>query len=371
MIQGILTPSSLGVTITGFTTGDFSVTASGTVSGTRYRHMHDGSQIMALKSTIVNSSTIDNQLLYWNMDGSASAAYPCGQRNIIDICADPSTHKYYALRYTPTSSGVTSQSLSIEEINAHGEQQRVVISRLMAIDPTLPNFTFPRIATDGTNLYIATLSGTYKYLTSDNITSDETGINAQVYTPTVFSGTGPLMYLGGATPYLTYITHDGTVSGTQDIDSWVATVHCIDKDTLSETSRKLFFKGGDKTLNKSYFWNSLGYTTLYRLDSTTLYGVYTNNDLASFCSLNLDKQIMPTGSNSLVGVKAIVENPWGEKLDGKTINFSISGAAKGSVQNAQMVTGANGNPTGIATTSYTVGQTEGIDTVTAQIVETV
>ena len=81
-------------------------------------------------------------------------------------------------------------------------------------------------------------------------------------------------------------------------------------------------------------------------------------------AVNADDITLAAGTAADTPVNADVINAWGTALNGKTVTFSVTG--DGAVTpSSDITTGA-----GRATTSFTVGATVGVSTVTATVTET-
>jgi hypothetical protein len=115
------------------------------------------------------------------------------------------------------------------------------------------------------------------------------------------------------------------------------------------------------------FYDQNDFDTLYYVDSSTNLQAFNLDDrVSAFMAVNADDVTLPAGTAQETEVNADVINAWGEALDGKTVTFSVTG--DGAVTPSSSVTGAS--ETGRATTTFTVGQTVGVSTVTATVTET-
>ena len=114
------------------------------------------------------------------------------------------------------------------------------------------------------------------------------------------------------------------------------------------------------------FYDQNDFDTLYYVDSSFDLQAFNIDDrVSAFMAVNAEDVTLPAGTAQDTPVNADVINAWGEALDGKTVTFVVS-AGDGATAPSSDVTVSGGR----ATTTFTVGATVGVSTVTATVTET-
>ena len=161
-------------------------------------------------------------------------------------------------------------------------------------------------------------------------------------------------------PFLTYLEFDKTLD--------ILHLRTINHTTLLDTTdaKEVLLDISDYDTNRyTAFYDQNDFDTLYYVDSSTNLQTFNLDDrISAFMSVNADDVTLPAGTAQETAVNADVINAWGEDLSGKTVTFSVTG--DGAVTPSSDVTDSSGR----ATTTFTVGQTVGVSTVTATVTET-
>jgi hypothetical protein len=114
-------------------------------------------------------------------------------------------------------------------------------------------------------------------------------------------------------------------------------------------------------------WNINDFDSLYGVTLTgTLAGQVKLYNMtpstAAFCNIVSSNKLLPAGTGQTSLIEAQVMNVYGLPLQSKTVNFTIT-AGDGSVSPASSVS----NSEGVATTTYTVGDSVTSSTITATV----
>jgi hypothetical protein len=118
--------------------------------------------------------------------------------------------------------------------------------------------------------------------------------------------------------------------------------------------------------NYKIFYNQRDYNTCYVVLGTNSLTEYNVDELmAAFVAVNVDDAIMPAGTGDTTTVTAEVINAYGDALTAKSVTFSVTGGM-GSVSPTTVTTSGGG----VATSTFTVGATTGLATITATVTET-
>ncbi|KKM14683.1 hypothetical protein LCGC14_1703680, partial [marine sediment metagenome] len=161
-------------------------------------------------------------------------------------------------------------------------------------------------------------------------------------------------------PFLTYLEFDETLD--------ILHLRTINHETLLDNTdaKEVLLDISDYDTNRyTAFYDQNDFDTLYYVDSSTNLQVFNLDDrISAFMAVNADDVTLPAGTAQETFVNADVINAWGEALDGKTVTFSVTG--DGAVTPSSDITTGGGR----ATTTFTVGQTVGVSTVTATVTET-
>jgi hypothetical protein len=161
---------------------------------------------------------------------------------------------------------------------------------------------------------------------------------------------------------LTYLEFDETLD--------ILHLRTLDHDTLLDTTddKEVLLGISDYDTNRyTAFYHQEDFDTLFYVDSSTNLQAFNIDDrISAFMAVNAEDVTLPAGTAQDTPVNADVINAWGEALDGKTVTFTVAG--DGAVDPSSYVTGTV--TPGRATTTFVVGQTVGISTVTATVTET-
>jgi hypothetical protein len=217
-------------------------------------------------------------------------------------------------------------------------------------------------------IYIKINNVLYKYLDNISLSTDDGSSKTAGSTAQIASeGTGSFQWTreSGLTssapgPFLTYLEFDETLD--------ILHLRTIDPDTLLDTTddKEVLLDISDYDTNRyTAFYDQNDFDTLYYVDSSTNLQAFNIDDrISAFMAVNADDVTLAAGTAASTPVNADVINAWGEALDGKTVTFSVTG--DGAVTPSSDITTGGGR----ATTTFTVGQTVGISTVTATVTET-
>jgi hypothetical protein len=218
-------------------------------------------------------------------------------------------------------------------------------------------------------IYIKYNNSLYKYANSVAILGIENGGSAVSPSPSIgqiaTDGTHSLAWTKatGATgdPFLTYVEYDETLGTIQ--------LKTIDKDTLLDTSdtKKAFLDMSGYSTDQEFrvFYNQNDFDTLYYVDASyNLQSFSLDDTISAFMAVNAEDTTLPAGTSQQTLVNADVINAWGEILSGKTVTFTVT-AGDGAVSPATDTTDGAGR----ATTTFAVGSTVGVSTVTATVGE--
>ena len=149
---------------------------------------------------------------------------------------------------------------------------------------------------------------------------------------------------------LCYVEYDDVRLGTY--------LRTISTTTLSGTDYEAYLDVA--SANYPWAWDIDNYTTLYYIDSTSEKFYDMDEDDVAFCNVTSQEKIMAAGTSATSTVTATVLNVYGEALPSKTVSFTVSNGA-GSVSPATDCTSVSGT----ANTTFTVGSSVGITTITA------
>ncbi|MBD3260707.1 MAG: hypothetical protein GF334_03385 [Candidatus Altiarchaeales archaeon] len=162
-------------------------------------------------------------------------------------------------------------------------------------------------------------------------------------------------------PFLTYLEYDETLD--------LVNIKTINKDTLLDTtdSKQALLNISDYDDNRyKVFFDQNDFDTLYYVDNSTNLRAFNLDDrISAFMAVNADDTTLPAGTAQATLVNADVINAWGEALDGKEVTFQVT-AGDGAVTPSTDTTISGGR----AQSTFTVGSTVGVSTVTATVTET-
>ena len=161
-------------------------------------------------------------------------------------------------------------------------------------------------------------------------------------------------------PFLSYLEYD--------VGSDVLHLKTVDPDSLNDNTdtREVLLDISDYSTNAyGVFYDQNDFDTLYYVDSSKKLQAFNLDDrISAFMAVNALDITLPAGTAQDTTVNADVINAWGEALNGKTVTFSVAGDGA-TTPSSSITTGA-----GRATTTFTVGATVGVSTVTATVTET-
>ncbi len=226
----------------------------------------------------------------------------------------------------------------------------------------------------GQFVYIKVNNVLYKY-SSTSTFGTETGSNSLIGETPAGPVTGQIAKDGthslqwthksGTTgiPFLSYIEYDSTLD--------IIHLRTIDKDTLQDTTdtREVLLNiSGYSTNELRTFYNQNDFDTLYFVETDLDLNSFNLDDgISAFLAVNAVDVTLAAGTETSTTVNADVINAWGETLDGKTVTWSVS-TGDGAVAPSSSSTGT---PTaGRAVTTFTVGSTVGVSTITASVTDT-
>ncbi len=162
-------------------------------------------------------------------------------------------------------------------------------------------------------------------------------------------------------PFLTYLEFDETLD--------ILHLRTINHTTLLDETdlKEVLLDISDYDTNRyKAFYDQNDFDTLYYVDSSFDLQAFNIDDrVSAFMAVNAEDVTLPAGTAQDTPVNADVINAWGEALDGKTVTFVVS-AGDGATAPSSDVTVSGGR----ATTTFTVGATVGVSTVTATVTET-
>ncbi len=223
-------------------------------------------------------------------------------------------------------------------------------------------------------VYIKVNNVLYKYSASSSL-GTETGSNSLIgETPSgpitgqiAKDGTHSLQWThrsgSGGVPFLSYIEYDSTLD--------VVRLRTLDKDTLQDTTetREVILDISNYDTNElKVFYNQLDFDTLYFVETDLDLNSFNLDDTVSaFLAVNAIDVTLAAGTETSTTVNADVINAWGETLDGKAVTWSVS-AGDGAVSPSSSTTGTPS--AGRAFTTFTVGSTVGVSTITASVTDT-
>lgn len=210
----------------------------------------------------------------------------------------------------------------------------------------------------GGSLYVKIGEDIYKYNKSLLPLGVEDGSSATEYMTSVIPETSSIAF--GYSAYdngaLAYVEYDIEREGTY--------VRTLDTTTCSGTDYEAFLDVADS--DYPWAWDQNNYTTLYYVDASDNIKMYDMDprDVA-FCNVVSSEKIMSAGTSATSSISATVLNVYGEPLSAKTVTFSIT-EGDGAIPTGAFCT----NASGIASTTYTVGSTVGVVTITATASDT-
>jgi len=159
-------------------------------------------------------------------------------------------------------------------------------------------------------------------------------------------------------PFLTYLEFDSVLN--------IPHLKTINKDTLQNTTntKQALLNISDYAVNAyKVFYDQNDFNTLYYIDAgNNLRSWNLNDTISAFMAVNAQTVTLPAGTAQQTAVNADVINAWGQILAGKTVTFAVT-AGDGAVTPASSTT----NGSGRAATTFTVGNTVGVSTVTATV----
>ena len=220
----------------------------------------------------------------------------------------------------------------------------------------------------GQFVYIKVNNVLYKYgaalaLGTEDGTSADVSTTGQIQKDGTHSLQWTHKSAAGGEPFLTYIEYDSTLD--------VIHMKTLDKDTLQDTTdtrEVLLDISGYSTNQLRTFFNQGDFDTLYFVDTTSnnnLQSFNLDDRISAFMAVNAEDVTLAAGTETSTTVNADVINAYGETLDGKTVTWSVSG--DGAVSPSSSSTGAV-DP-GRAFTTFTVGSTVGVSTITASVTD--
>lgn len=212
-----------------------------------------------------------------------------------------------------------------------------------------------QITTDSSNsgfIYIKVGTDLYKYSKTSMPLDLEDGTSASLYKQSVIPETDAVSfsYNNYSKAGLCYVEYDEVREGTYLKTISTSTVSGTEYEALLDVT----------TSNYPFAWDVNNFTTLYFVDGTSLKFYDMDEGDVAFCNVVSNEKIMSAGTSATSSVVASVLNIYGEPLSAKTVAFTVSAGA-GAVSPASDCT----NASGIAETTYTVGATVGITTITA------
>jgi hypothetical protein len=226
----------------------------------------------------------------------------------------------------------------------------------------------------GQFVYIKVNDTLYKYTASATLPTED-GSNSLVSAGGVSGqiakdGTHSLQWTKRSgvqgTPFLTYIEFNDTLNQVK--------LRTINHETLQDTTddREIFFKISDydeDTLPYRIFYDQNDFDTTYYVDSSKNLQAWNIDDrISAFIAVNALDVTLPAGTTQDTPVNADVINAWGEAKNGKTVTFAVT-AGDGAVSPSSVVTTGTAPNAGRATTTFTVGSTVGVSTITATVTE--
>ncbi|MCK5020268.1 MAG: Ig-like domain-containing protein [Candidatus Peribacteraceae bacterium] len=302
---------------------------------------------------------VDSSILPLNLELFAD-----GDSGTIDLSMDN-----FSVTGSETFSSVP--VLTVEAVDANGDTVEVsgltdvdgnLIKAFDVINDTLTYNSFTgnrvQIASDNTSessggsIYVKIGGDIYKYNKSQFPLVTEDGSNAVLYKASVIPETSAyaFSYNGYSNAGLCYVEYDEVRAGTY--------LKTIDTTTASGTEYESFLDVA--TSDYPWAWDQNNFTVFYYLSSTNLKEYDMDENDVAFCNVSSTEKIMAAGTSSTSEIDATVLNVYGEPLSAKSVSFLVSAGA-GAVSPASDCT----NASGIAETTYTVGETVGITTITS------
>jgi len=202
------------------------------------------------------------------------------------------------------------------------------------------------------NIFIKINGDVYKYAKSALPLDLEDGSLAAISKENVIPETTAkaFSYNGYSKAGLCYVEYDDDLDGTYIRTMGVSTVSGTDYAAPLDLSSSSY----------PFAWDCNNNTVFYYVDGTALKFFDVDEHDVSFCNVVSAEKIMSASSAETSLVTAVVLNAYGDPLSSKTVTFSVS-AGDGSLSPATGCTTASGT----ASSTYTVGDTVGVSTITA------
>jgi hypothetical protein len=212
-----------------------------------------------------------------------------------------------------------------------------------------------QITTDGLSsgsLYIKVGTDLYKYNKSQFPLMSETGGTAILFKENVIPETSAVAFSYNAYDQagLCYVEYDEGREGTYLKTISTSTCSGVDNESLLDVS----------TSNYPFAWDVNNYTVLYYVNSTSLKMYDMDENDVAFCNIASEEKIMGAGTATTSAVTATVMNVYGDTLSSKSVAFTVT-AGTGAISPSAGCT----NSSGVANTTYTVGASVGITSITA------
>lgn len=254
------------------------------------------------------------------------------------------------------SSGDTLEILGLTDSDGYLIKSFDVINDVLDYNSFISNRV--QLATDnkseasGGSVYIKVGTDLYKYNKSQFPLTTEKGDNAAVYKASVIPETDAyaFAYNNYSNAGLCYVKYDDVRAGTY--------LKTISTATISGAGYESFLDVS--SADYAWAWDQNNFTVLYYIDSGNLKEYDMDENDVAFTNTSSDEKIMSAGTSNTSVIEATVLNVYGEPLSAKTVSFVVSSGA-GAVSPATDCT----NASGVATTTYTVGETVGTVSITS------